>query len=330
MEPLNTASSLSEVRSIAIFRALQLGDLLCTIPAIRTLRNACPQARISLIGLPGMRELAGRYPRYIDEFISFPGYPGLPEQAFDQTAFDTFSICMKQRRFDLILQMQGNGSIVNDMLRGLSPVRLGGFCQSDTEQNEWMMKYPDHGHEITRHLALMAHLGIENRTGTALEFPILEQDIADLRKSGFGLPEKSYVCVHPGSRGSWRQWPPQHFAALADSCAREGYYVVITGTEGERELALEVAAHMQDEPIILSGKTSLGGVAALISRAHLLIANCTGVSHLAAALRIPSVVISMDGAPERWGPLDKYLHRTVDWTKTPDDGRVLSEVRSFL
>ena len=67
--------------SIVIFRALQLGDMLCAVPALRAIRDGYPRARIVLIGLPWASELGRRYPAYLDGFIDFPGYPGLPEQS---------------------------------------------------------------------------------------------------------------------------------------------------------------------------------------------------------------------------------------------------------
>lgn len=81
---------------IVIFRALKLGDLLCTVPAFRALRKAFPQARISLLGLPWSASFAERYYCYIDDFIHFPGYPGLPEQPVHIEAINSFFYDMKK------------------------------------------------------------------------------------------------------------------------------------------------------------------------------------------------------------------------------------------
>ena len=83
--------SKNEIKKIAVFRALQLGDLLCAIPAVRALRAAFPNAEITLIGLPWAKDLVARFNQYFDKFISFPGYPGLPEQPFDASKFEEFT-----------------------------------------------------------------------------------------------------------------------------------------------------------------------------------------------------------------------------------------------
>ena len=116
---------------IAVFRALQLGDMLCAVPAIRALRRAYPQAHIALIGLPWAASFVQRFNNYLDRHIVFPGYPGLPEQPFNEPAWNTFVGQMQQERFDCILQMQGNGTIVNEMLTQFQPKQLAGFHRYD-------------------------------------------------------------------------------------------------------------------------------------------------------------------------------------------------------
>jgi ADP-heptose:LPS heptosyltransferase len=118
--------------------------------------------------------------------------------------------------------------------------------------------------------------------------------------------------------GAWRQWPVKYFAALADYCIEQGYKAVLTGTKDEAEIIDAVISHMRYEPINTAGITSMGAVGALIQNAAMLISNCTGVSHIASAFKTPSIVISMDGEPQRWGPLDKRVHRTINWLQSPD------------
>ncbi|QQL50479.1 glycosyltransferase family 9 protein [Mucilaginibacter ginkgonis] len=323
--------STKEVQKIGIFRALQLGDMLCAIPAVRALRRAYPQSRIYLIGLPWAKTFTERFNEYFDGFISFPGYPGLPEQGFDPAAFHLFAGEMLSEKFDLLLQMQGNGSLVNPMLEQFSAKFLSGFKTEGhyAPDNGLFIDYPDEGSEIERHLHLMEYLGIETQ-GIDLEFPLSGSDIAEVEKLNLPIEPQKYVCIHPGSRGSWRQWPTAYFAALGDFCADQGYRIVITGTRDEIEITEKVAGQMKSEPINTAGTTSLGAVAALIKDAAALISNCTGVSHIAAAFKTPSVVISMDGEPQRWGPLDHYTHRTVNWLQHPDFHLVFRETVDLL
>lgn len=305
----------TEKPTIALFRALQLGDMLCAVPAMRALRHAFPQADIALIGLPWAVSFVQRFSNYLNRHIVFPGYPGLPEQPFSAIAWQQFMAAMQEEQFDCILQMQGNGTIVNGMLQQLQAKQLAGFHRYDCRMDpQNFIEYPEKEHEVMRHLLLLKHLGIPDE-GVQLEFPITEQEEAALQQVAPFVHHEQYVCVHPGSRSSERQWSPCYFAAMADYCAEHGYRVVLTGTKEESYLTDYVADLMSHKAVNLAGKTSLGVMAALIQHAHLLIANCTGVSHIAAATRTPSIIISMDGEPHRWGPMNHALHHVFDWTQ---------------
>src|ERR1700712_5690245 len=96
--------SLENIKKIAIFRALQLGDMLCVIPAIRALRFAYPDAEITLLGLPWAQSFVERFANFFDRFIHFPGYPDLPEQPFDEEDFDRFVYEVRDEQFDLLIQ----------------------------------------------------------------------------------------------------------------------------------------------------------------------------------------------------------------------------------
>lgn len=300
------------IRSIAILRALQLGDMLCVIPAVRALRKAYPDAKITLLGLPWAASFVKRFDKYFDGFMHFPGYPGLPEQEYNQGAFIEFINNVKEKQFDLVLQMQGNGTIVNDILPLFKAKCMAGFYNDESfKPSNLFLSYPNAGHEIHRHIQLMQYLGI-TPAGDELEFPTTNEDYTALEKLCLYLPPQKYVCIHPGSRGRWRQWPPRYFAALGDICVENGFTVIITGTKDESDVTGELIKCMHHPVVNLTGCTSVGAMALLLKDAYMLIANCTGVSHIAAATKTRSVIISMDGEPERWGPLNHNIHTTID------------------
>jgi ADP-heptose:LPS heptosyltransferase len=319
-----------DIKKIAVFRALQLGDLLCAIPAVRALRKAYPDASITLLGLPWAEALLTRFPGYFDAFLHFPGYPGLPEQPYNEVIFNQFTEKMQEEKFDLLIQLQGNGTVVNRMLPSLGARYLAGFYNEESfVPSDLFMPYPEHLPEPLRHLRLMEYLGIP-ADGTELEFPLYPEDEAAADHLFLPVEPGRYVIIHPGSRGSWRQWPPQYFALMADYCIEKGYTALITGTDAEKDITTEVTKCMRHPSIDLTGKTNLGAAGVLIRNAFMLISNCTGVSHIASATRTPSVVISMDGEPERWAPLNKNLHKVIDWTKHPGLDQVLDAVNTLI
>lgn len=304
-------------RRIGVFRALVLGDLLCAVPAWRALKAACPGSTLTLVGLPWAREFAARC-AYLDDFIEFPGFPGLPERVPNLAALPDFLQTMQHRRFDLLLQMHGSGGIVNPLLAACGAQHLGGFvapggwCGEPHLHAPW----PTEGSEIERMLRLMDHLGVP-RQGSALEWTVRDDDRRALREAWPGVDEaQPYACVHAGAQLASRRWLPERFAAVADELARAGCRIVLTGTPAEAALAGQVVQAMHEPVVDLTGRTTLWTMGALLERARLLVCNDTGVSHVAAALGVRSVVVSSGADVARWAPSDAQRHPVL-WADAP-------------
>jgi ADP-heptose:LPS heptosyltransferase len=300
---------------VAILRALPgLGDMLCIVPALRALRAAVPEASVTLIGLPWARAIVARFPAYLDDFLPFPGYPGLAEGSGDPRDAVAFLAAAQERRFDLALQMHGSGGITNPVASLLGARQTAGFYEPGQycPDPDRFIPFPWHEPEVCHHLALLRHLGIPDG-GTDLEFPIVDTDRRELAAlaSAEGLQRGAYICIHPGFNTPASRWSPEEFAAVADALTVRGLRVVLTGSAYEREATRAVTAAMQDLPVDLAGRTSIGMLAALYADARLLVCNDTGVAHLATAVGLPSVVIFATSDTTRWGPLDRDRHRVL-------------------
>lgn len=300
---------------VAVVRALPgLGDLLCWIPALRALRMALPNMQLTWIGLPESAALTSRFSAYIDSWLPFPGYPGIPEVPVLPQHTVSFLMQTQQSHFDLALQMHGSGLIINSFTLLLGARQNAGFFPSEQycPDPDRFLAYPDQESEVWRHLRLMQFLGIPLQ-GDHLEFPLRQSDQQEFAAIAAMHDLTNYICIHPGASVSTKRWSASDFAAVAARLAAQGYQIVLTGTAAEAELTGAIAQIVPS--IDLAGQTSLGAMAILLKRAHLLICNDTGVSHLAAALRVKSVVIFSSSDPQRWAPLDRQWHRVVELPK---------------
>lgn len=307
-----------EVHRIGVFRALMLGDVLCAVPTLRALRQAYPHARLTFIGLPWARELALRLPQ-VDDFLTFPGFPGLPETVPQLQALPQFLKDAQQRRFDLLVQLHGSGELSNSIAACCGASHLAGFFAEGRYCPEPALfaPWPQAGHEIERLQRVLDALGLP-RAGSELEFPLREAD-----RVGLALvwpegraPQGGYVCLHPGAQLHSRRWPARRFAAVADRLVEQGWAVVLTGTAGERPIGDELQAAMHLRCIDMIGRTTLWELGALMEGAALLVCNDTSVSHIAAAFGTPSVVVSCGAEVSRWAPLDHARHRVL-WHDEP-------------
>ncbi|MBW4582126.1 MAG: glycosyltransferase family 9 protein [Tildeniella nuda ZEHNDER 1965/U140] len=324
----------SNFKQVAVLRSLEgLGDFLCIVPALRSLRTALPQAKIALVGLQKTQALVQRFHQYLDELLVFPGYPGLPEQEPQVQQIPTFLAAAQKQQFDLALQMHGSGVITNPIALLLGAKRNAGFFLPEQycPDAKRFLPYPKHEPEVRRYLRLLSFLGIPAQ-GEALEFPLQEADYQALKAvdATYNLRRGCYVCIHPGASVVERRWSPKQFAIVADALAQRGCQIVLTGTSEELPIAHAVAQLMQAESLNLAGCTTLGALAVLLKGSRLLVCNDTGISHLADALQVPSVVIFTASDPQRWAPLNRDRHRVLCHATGATAGDAIAQADALL
>ena len=126
-----------------------------------------------------------------------------------------------------------------------------------------------------------------------------------------GLQPQGYYVFAPGAEfGPAKRWPAIHFTQLARLLDRP---VVLLGSAKEASLCDEIAHPVSDRCINLAGKTSLADAFAVISAAHAVISNDSGLMHVSAAFGVPQVALFGSSSPLHTPPLNDRA--TVLWLK---------------
>jgi lipopolysaccharide heptosyltransferase II len=176
------------------------------------------------------------------------------------------------------------------------PLRLA-HCRENPYQllTDWVQETePEQRirHEVRRQLDLVGAVG-SHTENERLSFSVRQKDrdalpgLFDERELDPGRP---WLLVHPGASAPSRRYPPEQFAEVVRSLAvNQGFQILLTGNEQERELVRQIQALAKVPVISLAGRLGLGKFAALIEAAPVLISNNSGPVHLAAAVGTPVV-----------------------------------------
>ena len=290
-------------RKVVLLRASRIGDFICASPAFRALRKALPDAEITMITLPMLRDLVLRSP-HLDRFVAFPGFPGIAEQFFDAQHAIAFFQQMQAEQFDLAIQMQGSGANSNPFMLLLGARATAGFIrQGDTPGRlDAALPMPDNCHEVRRILALTTFLGVPQQ-GEEIEFPLFPSD-STAAEMMLSEAERPLIGLHMGSRDLTRRWSFERFAAVADELqSRHGGMIVIVGEAEDWPVGEKLAEDLKGPYRNLAGKTSLPELGAVIQRLAVLVTNDTGPAHIAYALKTPTVTIFGGADPQTYAPL---------------------------
>ena len=167
-------------------------------------------------------------------------------------------------------------------------------------------------HAVQNHLETLAPLGIDTHD-TALEFfpgPGAERYASEIFAAQ-GLADATVIAFNPGASHPVNRWSAGRFAELADRLA-EGLAarVVIVGGREDVRLAEEIAAKAQSFPLVLTGRTDLLQLGAVLRRCVLLVTGDTGPMHLATAVGTSVVALFGAADPARTGPVGSG-HRVI-------------------
>lgn len=128
-----------------------------------------------------------------------------------------------------------------------------------------------------------------------------------LRGLGLGVSQGPPVwALHPGSGGLKKNWPLEHFLALAEALRREkaGDPFFILGPV-EKEVGPEARALIVGRGFPVLENVELPRLAGALSRAAGYMGNDSGVTHLASCLDLPTLALFGPTDPRLWGPIGR-------------------------
>lgn len=300
----------SDPGNILIIHGGALGDGILSLPAVYSIRRAFPGAAITLVGHP--ERWSWIRPSPFDRILPLeqiplhrlfipegPVPPGLEALLWEQ---------------DLVVSWYGDeifGKNLNSMARGMllfNPFRPAALS----------------GHASRFFLETLLPLGIP-LLDTAPPLPA--PDPPDAFPDGGSFA----AVIHPGSGSRKKCWPPEKFLRLARIVeTRWGMNFCFLTGEADRWIegcssfrsAAEEGKVLRDLP--------LRRVAAVLKQGLVYVGNDSGISHMAAALGVPSVVLFLATEPECWRPLGghvRVLHRPSEEIGVED---VLLEMEKIL
>lgn len=293
-----------------------IGDAVLTIPAINAVRKAFPTAHISLLVKPWVAEVFSENPD-INEIISydekFKGIIGKFRlaQLLRSSCFDT--AILFQNAFD--------AALVTWLAR--IPERIGYkrdgrdllLTNGIPVPNEILGQ-----HQVNYYLNIVRSIQMDiEETTPYIHLTDDEREKArETIASGLQEPRLPLIGINPGATyGSAKRWPPKYFAEVIMKIINDlNARVIIFGSPAEVDIANEIINEINTLKIkrrteygsrimVMSGKTSLRELAALISECDAFITNDSGSMHMASALYVPTAAIFGSTDPTATGPFGK-------------------------
>ena len=313
----------NHAKNILCVRLDTIGDVIMTTPAMRALKSASPDRRLTLMTSSAGAVVAPQIPE-LDDLIVYdsPWLKATAPRVDSRPEYEMIEF-LRDRHFDaaVIFTVYSQNPLPSAFVLYMAgiPLRLA-HCHENPYQllTNWI-KDPE-PEQFTRH-EVQRQLDLVGSVGCSLEDKRMKLHIPSeaLQSVGrllieLGIDQSApWVVIHPGATALSRRYPPESFAVVARQLVQHQVQIIFTGTEPERELVQSIRSSMQAVSHSLVGCLNLGELTALLSKAPLLISNNTGPVHVAAAVGTPVVDLYALTNPQHtpWGVPNRVLFHDV-------------------
>jgi heptosyltransferase-3 len=278
---------------ILVIRGGAIGDFILTLPALKALRDACPHARIEILGYKHIAVLAeNRFYAQAVRSIEF----GSLSSFFAKNSELPAELANYLASFDLIISyLYDPDRVFEDNLRRCGVENL--LCG------------PPRIVESAGHAARQLAQPVEDLGITVVDlsekiFP-LKEDRQFARKFLLDVPQP-IVAIHPGSGSKEKNWPLENWIALFSKSGdfsiggKRPSLVVISG-EADKSQTEQLEREWKDRDVRFAKNLPLPHLAAVLERS-IFIGHDSGISHLAAAAGANCILLFGPTNPDVWAP----------------------------
>jgi heptosyltransferase III len=304
-------------RRVLVIVTRRIGDVLLATPVIRSLKHAWPDAAIDALVFSSTAGVLAAN-RDIARIHAIPERPELLQHIV--------FIAKLFKRYDLALSLvPGDRPTLYAFFAGRKKVGL----LLDTPKESWKRRFLDHWvaydlaakHTVLTYLSLLAPLGV-----TPLAEVSASRGEADQQRAAAllaPLNNERFVVLHLYPKFNYKMWSDTGWVELAQWISARKLRIVLTGGNDEAELQyIRRLAGQMHAPLNLAGQLSLGETACVLARAAAYAGPDTAVTHMAAALDVPTVAVFGPTDPVKWAPWpNEHPPAQTPWRRFGDQSR---------
>lgn len=287
-------------KKILVTFLMHLGDLTLTTPFIHALRQAAPDAHITMLVDEKLKDVVLFNP-CLDEVVT------IDKKGRDNGILALWACArhLSKLDFDVLINLHPNERC--SFIDAMTKVKLRTGTTHSLFKWFWDVFTPlDRKlHAADMYLDVLKQLGVQDLSNNGLEIFPGEKHFAEAE--AFWLSQKltaedKLIGFNIGSAVPTKRWPPERFAKVADIFAAKGYKTVFFGGTMDEEMVMEATGYMQTQPLIATGCFGIGGLAAAMRRCSLIITNDSGPMHVAISQKVPIVAMYGPSNPKLYGP----------------------------
>lgn len=297
------------IKNILIIRMNRIGDMICTMPLVKTLRKEFPDARLTVLAEDTNAEIA-RSASCIDRVIVY----SRKGEGILRNKHLRMRKTLKGSEFDLAIGVKGGFSSNLAIAAFLSRATYRvGYVSENYHPLDILYNVPVDGigrtgHQIEQCLNLLKSIGIHpDRFLKDISFEVPEASKAAFRDflnrtTGVKRGQEKAIVLNISNNSPESTWPLGNFIHLTEMLRRSRIgSILITSAPADSDRAKAIAS-ASGEAIVYETPHVMD-LAAAVETADLFICHDCGAMHIGAAVKTKTLVLVGRGiAPEVWGP----------------------------